>query len=154
MPKLAIPDIPVGEGGIYPGDLANIIQGRQKQALGDAGGLTQFGVNLTRLPPGKASAHRHWHAHEDEFFYIISGEGVLVEDNAEIPLKAGDAACFPAGVPNGHHIINRSNYDLVVLEIGTRSNNEIVTYTDPEVDMKVIRQEGAWQVLHKNGTPY
>ncbi len=152
MPKLDIDAIPVRSGSIYPGALNNIIGARTKRALGDAGNLNQFGVNLTQLPPGSASAHRHWHAKEDEFIYILSGEGILIEDDQETMMKAGDAACFPANVKNGHHVINRSHEMLLLLEVGTRASHEEVTYTDPEVDMKISKLDHNWKITRKDGS--
>lgn len=154
MPKLNLTTIAARTGGIYPGALGDIIKGREKQALGQAGGLSQFGVNLTRLAPGSATAHRHWHTDEDEFVYILSGEAILIEDDHETPMGVGDAACFPAGISNGHHLINRSNSDLVVLEVGTCSQEDEVTYSDPEVDMKVTKQAGIWQITRKDGSSF
>lgn len=154
MPKISLKDAPARKGAIYPGALAKIIEGRQKHALGDAGGLTQFGVNLTYLNPGSASAHRHWHKNEDEFIYILEGEAVLIEDDSETLLQKGDAASFPAGIANGHHLINRSNQVVVLLEVGTRSLHEEVIYTDPDVDMKVVKIDGNWHVQKQDGTPY
>jgi len=154
MPKIDIASVPVFQGSIYPGKLNDIVAKRTRQALGNAGGLTQFGVNLTCLPPGAASAHRHWHEMEDEFFYIVKGEGILIEDDGEVILGAGDAATFKAGVKTGHHIVNCSDEDLIVLEVGTRAMEENVTYTDESVDMKVSKSRGQWKVSHKNGDPY
>jgi uncharacterized cupin superfamily protein len=94
--------------------------------------LTQFGVNLTRLKPGTAFALRHWHHNEDEFVYILEGELVLIEDDGEVLLRPGDAAGFKAGVPNGHHLINKSQRDAVYLEIGTRAPSDRAQY--PDVD--------------------
>ena len=93
--------------------------------MGDLGDLTQFGVNLTRLKPGAASAHKHWHQNEDEFIYMLQGEAVLVEDTGETILRAGEAATFKAGVKNGHMLVNRSEEDAAFLEIGSRSEGEI-----------------------------
>src|ERR1700730_12506150 len=99
--------------GVYPDPWRAVTEGREKAALGDVVGLTQFGVNLTRLKPGTASALRHWHENEDEFIFVIEGELVLIEDDGEGLLKPGDAAGFKAGVPNGHHLINKTNRDAV-----------------------------------------
>jgi uncharacterized cupin superfamily protein len=126
---------------------------REKRALGDAFGLTQFGVNLTRLAPGTASAQRHWHSHEDELVYILDGEAVLVSDAGEQVMTAGMCAGFKAGVPDGHQIVNRSGSDVVFLEIGTRAMEGGADY--PDIDMIVRRDEnGKWRYLHKDGTPY
>ena len=94
---------------------------RVRQRLGDAGGLTDFGVNLMHLPPGNWSSQRHWHSHEDEFVYVLEGELTLVEDGGETVLRAGDCAAFPKGTGNGHHLINRSDAMAVYLEVGTRA---------------------------------
>ncbi|MGL4405236.1 MAG: cupin domain-containing protein, partial [Notoacmeibacter sp.] len=102
MPKLDMASIPERGGTGYPAELAAIVSGRYRKRLGDAGGLTQFGVNVCRVEPGSGSSHRHWHHHEDEMVYILSGEAVLVENEGETVLKPGDAATFKAGVANGH----------------------------------------------------
>lgn len=153
MPKIDIANTPVRTRTVYPGAYAEIVKGRSKQRLGDAGGLSQFGVNLTRLAPGAASAHRHWHEAEDEFVYVLEGEVMLVEDDGETLLRTGDAAAFKAGVANGHHLVNRGDRDAVFLEVGTRSENEVCTYTDPNVDMRFVQKNGKPAVTRKNGKP-
>ncbi len=154
MPKLDLSKAPVRTSCVYPGELANHCSGRSKIALGDLGGLDQFGVNLTRLAPGAASAHQHWHLKEDELIYMLEGEAVLVEDDGESVLRAGDVATFKAGAPNGHMVVNRSDADVLLLEVGTRSQDEVASYTDPAVDMKVVKQNGAWAIYRKNGERY
>lgn len=151
MPKIDISSAPVRTACAYPGTLATHCEGRSKIALGDLGGLDQFGVNLTRLAPGAASAHKHWHAKEDELVYIVEGEVVLVEDDGETVLRAGDAATFKAGVENGHMITNRSKADAVFLEIGTRAADEVSSYTDPAVDLKMVKENGGWTAYRKSG---
>jgi uncharacterized cupin superfamily protein len=127
------------------------MQGRTRQALGDAAGLTQFGVNLLQLPPGAWSAQRHWHSAEDEFVYIVSGEVVLVTDEGEEVLKAGDCAGFPAGVPNGHHLVNRGDAPAVCLEVGTRNpQQDGVDY--PDIDM--VCEPGRNGYSRRDGTRY
>src|SRR3954469_22067638 len=120
MPKLDVTSIPLRTGTNYPAQFAEHMQGRIRQALGDAGGLTHFGVNLLQLPPGAWSAQRHWHSAEDEFVYIVSGELVLITDEGEQLMRAGDCAAFAANVPNGHHLVNRSDALAVCLEVGSR----------------------------------
>jgi uncharacterized cupin superfamily protein len=129
-----------------------LVQGRFRKALGDAGGLTQFGVNLCRLAPGAASSQRHWHENEDELIYVLDGELTLVEDGGESVLRAGEAATFRAGVRNGHHLVNRSDRDALLLEIGTRSLNDRGEY--PDIDLKFVCEDGVSRYLHKDGTPY
>lgn len=155
MPKITILPEHLRTGCAYPVPLDAHCAGRSKVALGDLGGLTQFGVNLTRLAPGSASAHRHWHQNEDELVYMIEGEVVLVEDDAETVLRTGDVATFKAGIENGHMLVNRSKADTVFLEVGTRAAQEVSSYTDPDVDLQMIKTpDGVWKPLHKNGDPY
>lgn len=151
MPKIDIREVPVIAATGYPAPYAKVVDGRSKQRLGDAGGLGQYGVNLTRLKPGAASALRHWHETEDEFVFVVEGALTLVEDSGETPLKAGDAAAFPAGAPNGHHLVNRSGADAVYLEIGTRTQTDRVTYTEPSVDLVAVNDGAGWRYVRKNG---
>ena len=152
MPKIDIAKIPVDASSTYPAAFRSVVAGRERKRLGNAIGLDQFGVNLTTLKPGAASALRHWHEKEDEFVYVLEGEVVLIEDDGEVVLKPGDAAGFKANVPNGHHLVNRTGYDAVYLEIGTRSQRERAEY--PDVDLRVIRDEKGGRYTHKNGAPY
>ena len=120
-----------------------------RQALGDAAGLTDFGVNLLQLPPGAWSSQRHWHSQEDEFTWVLAGEVVLITDAGEEVLRAGDCAGFKAGIADGHHLQNRSNAPATVLEIGSRRPAEdVCSYSD--IDM----HWGPEGITHKNGTPY
>jgi uncharacterized cupin superfamily protein len=152
MPKIDIAAIGLRTGTSYPEPLRDMVKGRERKPLGDAGGLTQFGVNYTRLRPGAASAHRHWHEREDEFVYVLEGELVLVEDDGETVLGPGDAAAFKSGVANGHHLVNRSDRDAVVLEIGTRGSHERCHY--PDVDLEMVSDASGNRQLHKSGEPY
>jgi uncharacterized cupin superfamily protein len=136
----------------YPAPFRAVCAGRHKTALGNAVGLTQFGVNLTRLEPGAASALRHWHENEDEFVYVLEGEITLIEDDGETLLKPGDCAGFKASVANGHCLVNRSGRDVLYLEIGTRAPRENAHY--PDHDLKFERDETSLRILHKSGEPY
>ena len=152
MPKIDIDRVPVKTGSIYPAPFRAVSEARARQALGDAGGLTQFGVNLTRLPPGAATAQRHWHEAEDELVFVVSGELVLIEEASETPLRAGEAAAFKAGHADGHHLVNRSAGDAVVLEIGSRAEVERGHY--PDIDLVYEKQGGAVRFTDKAGAPY
>ena len=152
MPKLDIAAIPEKNTTSYPEPFRALVKGRFRKALGDAGGLTQFGVNLCWLAPGAASSQRHWHEREDELVYVLDGEVVLIEDDGESVLRAGDAAAFKAGVRNGHHLVNRSGRDALVLEIGTRDPNDRGEY--PDIDMVFASKDGVDTFLHRDGTPY
>jgi uncharacterized cupin superfamily protein len=152
MPKIDIAKVPVDSRSTYPAPFDKVVEGRSRKRLGNAAGLDQFGVNLTTLKPGAASALRHWHQKEDELVYIIEGEVVLIEDGGEIVLKPGDAAGFKAGIPNGHHLVNKSARNAVYLEIGTRSKQERAEY--PDVDLVVIRDDSGGRYTHKDGKPY
>src|SRR3954463_1447366 len=115
MPKIEIAQIPAQPIASYPKEFAPVISGREKQKIGDAAGLTQFGVNITRIKPGSASALRHWHEQEDEFIYMLEGELVLQENDGETVLGPGDAAGFKAGSGVGHCLANRSGRDAAYL---------------------------------------
>lgn len=152
MPKIDIAAIAPRTSSIYPDTFAAMVQGRSKQALGNAAGLTQFGVNLTRLAPGAVSALKHWHENEDEFVFIVEGEATLVEDETETRLAAGEAAGFKAGERIAHQIANRSDADVVYLEIGTRAPREQAHY--PDDDLSYRRDETGHHFNRKDGTPY
>jgi uncharacterized cupin superfamily protein len=151
MPKIEITKVPAQQIASYPREFAQVISGREKQKLGDEVGLTQFGVNITRIKAGSASALRHWHEHEDEFIYMIDGELVLRENDGETVLKAGDAAGFKAGSGVAHCLINRTARDAVYLEVGTRAKSERVHY--PDVDFMMERDDNGRRYFRKSGTP-
>jgi uncharacterized cupin superfamily protein len=150
MPKIDIAAVPERTGSGYPHPLDAPCAERVRRRLGQAGGLTQFGVNLMRLPPGGWSSQRHWHSHEDEFVFLLEGELILVEDRGETLLRAGDAAAFPKGSGDGHHMINRSGAVAVYLEVGSRSPDDLTTCSD--IDMMSANADGRF--VHKDGTPY
>jgi len=152
MPKIDIATLPADTRTGYPPPFDRVTIGRERKRLGNAIGLDQFGVNLTTLKPGAASALRHWHEKEDELVFILEGEVVLIEDGGETLLKPGDAAGFKANSRDGHHLVNKSGRNAVYLEIGTRSKYESVDY--PDVDLKVVRDEKGMRYTHKNGEPY
>jgi len=150
MPKIDIDKAPTRFGTAYPPPFDAPCRGRKRWKLGDVAGLAQFGVNLMRLAPGVWSSQRHWHTAEDEFVWIVSGEVVLVTDEGEQVLRAGDCAGFPAGAPNGHHLQNRSNADAVILEVGSRREAEDgCDY--PDIDM--IARAGEEIYRRRDGTP-
>jgi uncharacterized cupin superfamily protein len=149
MPKIDPAAIPQRVGTRYPKPFDAPCLIRARKALGDAVGLSQFGVNLLTLPPGAWSSQRHWHSQEDEFVWVLSGEVVLVEDGGETLLRPGDAAGWKAGVPDGHCLQNRSDRDALVLEVGTRAEADAAEYSD--IDMRV-GPDGVY--TRKDGTPY
>ena len=148
MPKIDLGKAPVRKGTRYPAPYDVPCRDRHRVQLGDGGGLSQFGVNLLTLKPGVWSSQRHWHMQEDEFAYVLSGEVVLITDAGEELLKPGDCAAFPANDGNGHHLVNRSNADATLLEVGTRSGDDSGVY--PDIDMLF----DARGFTHKDGTPY
>ena len=139
-------------GTIYPPEFAGPLKGREKRALGDVFGLTQYGVNLATLAPGSWSSQRHWHEKEDEFIFVIEGDITLIDDAGEHPLKPGMCAGFKAGVANGHHLVNKTKTPATYLEIGTRSANEVAAY--PDVDMKAVKTDGKFVLTRKDGTGF
>ncbi|MBZ9776745.1 cupin domain-containing protein [Mesorhizobium sp. CO1-1-8] len=150
MPKIDLSTVPVRKGSGYPASFDAPCATRARRRLGDAGGLTDFGVNLMTLPPGGWSSQRHWHSHEDEFVTVLEGELTLVEDGGERLLRAGDCATFAKNSGNGHHLINRSTTTALYLEVGSRNRDDVVIYSD--IDMMSPSSDGRF--LHKDGTPY
>jgi uncharacterized cupin superfamily protein len=152
-PALDPKTVPARRGSSYPEPFRAVVATREKRPLGDATGLTQFGVNLVELPPGCWSSQRHWHTHEDEFVYVLEGELTLVTDRGEQVLRAGMAAGFPAGKADGHHLINRSDRPATYLEVGTRHDDvDEVDYSD--IDMAIRHRDGAQVFVRKSGEPY
>ena len=137
----------------YPAEMMAMVAGRLKRPLGDLFGLTNFGVNLTRLEPGSYSALRHAHAKQDEFVYVLEGEAVLVADTGETVLREGMCAGFKAGTGDAHHLHNRSKKDVLFLEVGDRSAGDSVNYPDNDV-VAVFGPDGKWQYSRKDGTRY
>jgi len=136
----------------YPPPFNERVRGRRRRRLGDAAGLTQFGVNLTTLLPGAQSALRHWHTLEDEFVYVLAGELVLVTDAGEQVLQAGQCAGFAAGKRDGHHLINRGAGPAQYLEIGSRFGADLAGY--PDDDVALMHTIDGEQTIHKDGRPY
>ena len=150
MSRLDLSIIPVLTGTDYPEAFAEAVNGRSRQVLGEAGGLTQFGVNLVELQPGAASSQRHWHSHEDEFVTVVSGELTLVTDEGETLMRAGDCAAFPAGRPNGHHLINKSWGNALFLVVGSRIREDRADY--PDIDLVYDGSTDSYS--HRDGSPY
>ncbi len=142
-----------GEDGIgYPKPFDENCDLYEAVALGEAVGLTQFGVAMEKLLPGGMSSQRHWHENEDEFLYLLSGELVLVENDGEHTLTEGAAVAWKAGDDNAHHLINRSQLPAYYLIVGTRAEKDRVHY--PDIDLAYERENGESRYLHKDGTPY
>lgn len=152
MSKIDIAKAAVRTTTIYPEQFQAACVGREKATLGNLAGLTQFGVNLTRLKPGAASALRHWHQNEDEFIYVLEGELTLIEDGGETPLLPGEAAGFKAGVTNGHQLLNKTQRDALYLEIGTRAPVDRITY--PDHDLAAFRDAAGTHFMRRSGEPY
>lgn len=136
----------------YPEPFASRMAGREKRPLGDLYGLTNFGVNLTRLAPHTVSALRHAHTKQDEFVYILQGHPTLHTDEGRTPLAPGMCAGFKAGSGNGHRLLNETSEEVLYLEVGDRTPGDEGSY--PDDDLKAILIEGKWQFVHKDGTPY
>ncbi len=146
-------DVPRREGSNYPTPLKTQIKQREKWVLGEAASLTNFGVNLTRLPPGEISSQRHWHSAQDEFVWLLEGELTLITDRGEERFVAGQCIGFPAGLANGHQLVNRGSLDALYLEVGDRQGPDVVTY--PDVDMRQESQDGNdYAITRKDGSAY
>ena len=150
MPKIDLDAIPQSNATGYPAPYDREVHGRWVRRLTGPAGLTEMGVSQTVLRPGAWTSQRHWHAAEDELLVVLSGEAVLVEDDGETVLQAGDVAAWPKGVRNGHHLQNRSDADCTVLCVSAGDTaNDHGEY--PDIDLKFDRGDG---YSHKDGTPY
>ena len=151
MPKIDFTQAEARVGSNYPAPFDVPCRERKRLKLGDVAGLTQFGVNLLRLPPGSWSSQRHWHSAEDEFTWVLEGEVVLVTETGEQVLRAGDCAGFAAGVADGHHLQNRSSREAVVLEVGSRlPQRDGCDY--PDIDLVI--EPGTDTYSHRDGRKY
>lgn len=151
MPKLNLSQIETAGGSGYPGKLAAMMQGRSSQRLGEAGGLTQFGVNLVHLAPGALSSLRHYHMEQDEFLMVTQGVCTLIDDHGDEQMHPGDCAVFPAGDANGHHLANRTDAPAAFLVVGTHTATETAFYSD--IDMKVVSEGDRFEFTRKDGSP-
>lgn len=148
--RIDVATLPAIVGTLYPPPFDEPCRARQRIRLGDAAGITQYGVNLVRLKPGAWSSQRHWHIAQDEFIYVLSGEVTLVTNAGAEILRAGDCAGFKAGDEDGHHLQNNSSADVTFLEMGTRLPDDGAYYSD--IDMMLA--PNAQQYCHRDGTPY
>jgi uncharacterized cupin superfamily protein len=144
-------DLPARRGSDYPAPHDAPCRERIRRALGDAFGLSQFGVNLLELPPGAWSSQRHWHERQEELVYVLDGEVVLVTDEGETTLTQGMTAGFRAGTGNGHHLVNRSDRTARVIEVGTRTVEEVAHY--PDIAMIVREDAAGWGYFTAEGRP-
>ena len=154
MPKIDHATAPVVTGTRYPAPHDAPCRDKTQLRLSDAAGLTQFGVHRLTLAPGSWSSQRHWHSHEDEFVYVLSGTAVLVTDDGETLLGPGDCAGFRAGDPNGHCLQNRSPSDVVAIVVGGRHPDDQPVYPDIDMALPPGRYQGSARFTRKDGTPY
>ncbi len=148
------PDAPARtRPSIYPEPFASRMRGREKRPLGDLFGLTNFGVNLTRLAPGGVSALRHAHSRQDELIYILEGHPTLVTDAGETLLRPGMCVGFKAGTGDGHQLVNRTESDVTYLEIGDRTAGDTVNYPDDDMQL-VVGADGKRRIVRKDGSAY
>ena len=145
-------DLPESNATSYPGPYRAENQHRWNRRLGDHAGLTNFGINLTRIEPGGQSSSRHWHSRQDEFIYVLSGEVVLETNAGEELLRAGMSAGFPAGSGNGHRFLNRTSADALLLVVGDRTAGDEVFYPDLDLHGR-LGPDGRYRFARKDGTP-
>ena len=150
MPKVDVECLPSHEGSDYPAPFEAAASDRTVRVLSAAMGLSDFVATHVTVPPGGWSSQRHWHTHEDEFVMVVSGELTLVTDEGETLMRAGDCAAFPAGRPNGHHLVNRSWGNALFLAVGPNVPEDRATY--PDIDLMYDGSSGSY--THKDGTPY
>jgi uncharacterized cupin superfamily protein len=148
MPKLDLDAIEQVNRTGYPPPWGGAVEGRWFRRLAPAAGLTEFGVSQVVLKPGAWSSQRHWHVGEDEFLVMLGGEAVLVDDDGEQVLRAGDCAAFPKDDGNGHHLQNRSDQDCSFIVVGAGAS---LGGDYPDIDMRFTAEGG---YVRKDGTPY
>ena len=153
MPKIDTKTAPSGSGTRYPAPYDEPCKERRFLRLGEAAGLTKIGVNLVTMPPGTWSSQRHWHALEDEFLYVVSGELVLITDAGETIMQEGDCAGFPAGVEDGHHLQNRSQTDASFIVVSNRDNADHGEYSDIDMQFHPPRYPPQGSYTRKDGSP-
>jgi uncharacterized cupin superfamily protein len=136
----------------YPEQFALRMAGREKRPLGDLFGLTNFGVNLTRLSPGASSALRHRHSRQDEFIYVLEGEPTLITDEGEAKLRPGMCAGFAAG-GTAHYLRNETGCDVLYIEVGDRTPGDEVTYPDDDLRAEMA-SDGKYRFVRRNGSPW
>ena len=154
MAKIDLATAPKAEGTRYPAPYDEPCRARRWLKLGDAAGLTQFGVNLVTLPPGAWSSQRHWHSHEDELVFVVEGELVLLTDAGEETLRAGDSAGFKGGVEDGHHLQNRSDAPARFLVVGGRDDRDHGAYPDIDMIFLAGRYTGSAGFRRKDGSSF
>ncbi len=145
-------DLPWRERTGYPPPFAEAVAGRAKKAVSDALGITQFGWHLISLQPGAMSALRHWHHQEDEMVFVLRGCATLVKDSGARELQAGMFAGFPAGVADGHHVVNRSTEEVVLMVVGSRKEEETAEY--PDDDLRAHKTKDGFRFTDKEGREY
>ena len=151
-PIVAAEAAPRVRPSVYPPEFASRVEGRLKRPLGDLFGLVNFGVNHTRLAPGSCSALRHAHTRQDEFVYVLEGRPTLVTDAGEFELEPGMCIGFPAGSGEAHHILNLTDRDVALLEVGDRTPGDAVSY--PADDLVGVFENGRWHFTRKDGSAY
>jgi uncharacterized cupin superfamily protein len=151
--KIDMASLPIRRGSAYPAPYNTPCMDRASKALGDASGLTQFGVHLLTLPPGVWSSQRHWHTREDEFVYVLAGSVTMVTDDGREQLEPGDCAGFPANMRDGHHFINESTQDVLLLIVGSRNDADRGGYSDIDMQFLPFRQTGGKGYATKSGEP-
>jgi uncharacterized cupin superfamily protein len=140
-------------GSGYPAPFQPLVKGRLKRRLGEHFGLENFGVNLTRLLPGAVTALRHAHTLQDEFVYVVEGHPVLITDDGEETLSPGMCVGFAHGTGNAHHLVNRTDADVLLLEVGDRTKGDGATYPDDDLKAE-LTPEGTYRFTKKDGTSY
>ncbi len=140
------------KSSLYPEPFASMMEGREKRQLGEFFGLTNFGVNLTRLKPNGISSLRHAHSKQDEFIYILQGYPTLNSNDGKKQLSPGICIGFPAGNDNAHNLVNETSEEVFYLEVGDRTSGDEAVYPDDDIKAKFIEKE--WVFTHKNGCPY
>ena len=150
MPKIDLEAIAQTNRTTYPMPFAAEMGRRRFRRLGPAAGLADIGISHVVIEPGGVSSQRHWHEGIDEFVVVLEGEAVLVENEGETLMRAGDCAAFPKDIANGHRLENRGEAPCAFLAIDGRLAEGDCHYPDVDLHWDQSNQ----RYTHKDGTPY
>jgi uncharacterized cupin superfamily protein len=155
-----VPEAPLErteEGLVAAGDgwfVVNAREARWRAAEGRGASLAfegetdfpQIGVNLFVLGPGEAMSMYHWEADQEDFL-VLGGEGVLVVEGEERPLRRWDFVHCPAGTK--HTIVGAGDDLCVVLAVGAREHEDDPDWGGYPVE-ELARRHGAGVVRETN----
>lgn len=117
---------------------------RINKSLGDAVGLSQIGVHMIHVEPGRDTTEHHIHYYEEECVYVLSGSATAIIGNDRYKLGPGDFIGLPRNTV-AHSITNDGDETLVCLVMGQRLAQDVSDY--PNQDKRLYRNSGKWDLV-------